>query len=259
MVRLASLLAVLVSSTLLAACGGGGGGSPEPNPAQTARTLVQFGYQSETRAYVYGYESIDRLSVLDAPPAADLSRFAMAFGAGRYWLFAMDRNDPFTVYPFQFNGGGYAYVGNATRIVGAPALADTRSFAVLHDGDGFALYLRNSADPTMIYQFRTQSPTEPFVYGAGGAIRQLRTTGAPDDADFTRWSMFHDGTRYRQVVGRHGADTVLYQFAFNGASYEFGYASISVLSIRGAPSDAFTGQAKILHDGADYRLYQAAP
>ena len=71
--------------------------------------------------------------------------------------------------------------------------------------------------------------------------------------------MFHDGSTYRQAVGRIGAPDTLYQFGWNGSSYAYGHNSTNVLSIVDSPADAFPGQARILHDGELYRLYRLAP
>ena len=89
------------------------------------------------------------------------------------------------------------------------------------------------------------------------SIPSIPVVGAPNDADWSRWAMLHDGTDYRLYAFRAGTRDTLYQFGFNRAteSYEWGYRSIPVLRIVGAPNSASTRQFAMLHDGAVYRLY----
>ncbi|MFM7769481.1 MAG: hypothetical protein ACKO8Q_02895 [Bacteroidota bacterium] len=47
----------------------------------------------------------------------------------------------------------------------------------------------------------------------------------------------------------------LYQAAFNGRVYEYGYNSLPKISVTGAPADIDWNRWSILHDGDTYRLY----
>ena len=89
------------------------------------------------------------------------------------------------------------------------------------------------------------------------SIPAIPVVGAPNDADWSRWAMLHDGTDYRLYAFRAGTRDTLYQFGFNRAteSYEWGYRSIPVLRIVGVPNSASSRQFAMLHDGAVYRLY----
>ncbi len=255
--RAASALATAFVLCVLPGCGGGGGG--EDDPAAQARTLDQFGYLSAAGQYVYGLNSIDRLALRDVPADADLGRWAMAHDGSSYWLITLGRASSTTVHPFRFDGSGYSYVGAPTQLTGAPADADFSSVAMLHNGASFRIYLRSASTPTTIHQFAAASMGVPFVYGGGPAIANLGTTGVPTDADLGRWTMFFDGTTYRQAIGRRGNPDVLYQFGWNGSSYAHAHASRDVVTVVGAPTDTFPNQAKILHDGSGFRLYRLAP
>ena len=59
-----------------------------------------------------------------------------------------------------------------------------------------------------------------FAYNS---IPVIPITGAPDDANFARWAMLHDGADYRLYLFRGSSSDTLYQFAWNGSSYEYGY------------------------------------
>lgn len=110
--------------------------------------------------------------------------------------------------------------------------------------------------PKSLNQAAWVSGTSHYTYGHN-SIPNLYITGAPDDTDWSRWAMLHDGSRYRLYFFKQGSNDTLYQFAYNPASsdYEFGFDSIDVLTITGAPTDADAGSIAMLHDGTDYRLY----
>ena len=89
------------------------------------------------------------------------------------------------------------------------------------------------------------------------SIPAIRVVGAPQDADWNRWAMLHDGQVYRLYAFRAGSRDTIYQFGFNRSteSYEWGYNSIPVLRLIGVPRSASTRQFAMLHDGSIYRLY----
>ena len=249
-------------SLVLAACGGGGGGGGHDaahDPVQQARTLKQFGYPAGSGQYIYGYESLPTIAIRNAPGDADMTRWGMTHDGDRYWLFVFRQGSANTLYPFLYDGSGYVYTGTSQQITGTPSDADMSSFAVLYSNGSFALYVRRHGNPTVLYQFRAASVLAPFAYGALGAISNLSTTGAPADADFSRWTMYHDGSIYRQAVFQKGSEDTLYQFGWNGSSYAFSHASRDIVRIVNAPAASFKRKAKILHDGALFRLYQLAP
>ena len=91
-------------------------------------------------------------------------------------------------------------------------------------------------------------PYEPTLYQAiygGGSYSytgQFYITGAPDDTDWNRWGMLHDGSTYRLYFMKEGATDTLYQFAYNASSadYEYGSNSITPIKLTNIPADADT-------------------
>jgi hypothetical protein len=96
--------------------------------------------------------------------------------------------------------------------------------------------------------------TTMYRYGYN-SIPNIRITGAPADADFRRWEMLHDGSTYRMYIFRGSTRDTLYQFGWNGTSYEYGYNSIPVLTLTNIPADADVNSISMLHSGGAYHAY----
>jgi hypothetical protein len=96
--------------------------------------------------------------------------------------------------------------------------------------------------------------TSRYEYGYR-SIPNIPITGAPADANFSRWAMLHDGGAYRLYCFKGSSTDTLYQFAWDGASYAYGYNSIPVLTLVGAPSDADASSIAMLHSGNAYHAY----
>lgn len=96
--------------------------------------------------------------------------------------------------------------------------------------------------------------TDKYQFGYN-SIANIKISGAPADTDYKRSAMLFDGGAYRLYFFKEGSDTTLYQFAWNGTTYQYGYSSIPILTITGKPSDADSGSFSMLHDGLNYRLY----
>lgn len=111
-------------------------------------------------------------------------------------------------------------------------------------------------EPLSLNQAAYNSLTGSYQYGYR-SIPNIKITGAPDDVDWNRWAMLHDGSTYRLYFFKSGSSNTLYQFGFNSSSsaYEFGHNSIPQLDIVNAPADADTSGFAMLHDGSTYRLY----
>lgn len=62
-------------------------------------------------------------------------------------------------------------------------------------------------------------------------LAEIPITGAPDDMDWDRWSMLHDRELFRMYFFKKDSEDTLYQFAFDGTSYKFGYRSIPELKL----------------------------
>lgn len=101
------------------------------------------------------------------------------------------------------------------------------------------------------------SPYEPTVYEAtysGGSYQyssQYYITLAPDDTDWSRWGIMHDGADYRLYFMKAGTSDTLYQFAYNpnSADYEWGYNSVRQLRLTNIPADADTSSIAMSHVG----------
>lgn len=98
--------------------------------------------------------------------------------------------------------------------------------------------------------------TASFQFGHRSKLN-VEIIGAPEDTDFDRWAMLHDGDDYRLFFFQQGSNNLLYQFAFNPekGAYEFGFRSLFEIKIDGVPEDADTSNFAMLHDGEVYRLY----
>jgi hypothetical protein len=97
---------------------------------------------------------------------------------------------------------------------------------------------------------------ESYEYGFN-SLPMIPISGAPDDTDYERWSILHDGNVYRLYFMPLGKSDQLYQFGFNpnSKSYEFGYKSIEIIPIVNLPINANVSSFSILFDGFNYRLY----
>jgi hypothetical protein len=255
-------MTLLTSSLLFQGCGGGDSGTDTSNTTRNL-SLNQAGYNVSTQSYQYGYESIPNINITGAPADLDWSRWAMLHDGRMYRLlfFKVGTND--TLYQFGFNPRssdyefGYLSVPEELKIAGVPTDADPTSFAMLHDGTRYRLYMRSLSNPARIYQFAYNSATRRYEYGFAGAIPRIDVTGAPADVDWDRWGMLHDGTTYRHYAMRKGSNTQMYQFGYNTAAraYQYGFNSIPVLTVQNMPQDSDTNNFAMLHDGSHYRFY----
>lgn len=96
--------------------------------------------------------------------------------------------------------------------------------------------------------------TDKYRFGYQ-SIPNIQITNAPADTDYSRSAMLHDGTTYRLYFFKQGSNNTLYQFAWNGSTYHYGYDSIPTLTIANKPADASSQSFAMLHDGTTYRLY----
>ena len=259
------LAALCCSFLLLAGCGGGGGGdltnpggqpggpglgeSGDPAPA----SVNQAGFNGST--YQFGYASLPNIKFEGAPDDTDFSRWAMLHDGNTYRLYFM-RASGASLYQFGFNPSTATYEFGYDSIpeigiTGIPADADTSSFKMLHDGADYRLYMRGT-DQTKLYQFAFNGNSYEFGFRS---IDVISTAGAPADADWSRWAMLHDGTVYRQYLGKLGTEDQIYQFGFDGRNYAYGHRSIADLSITGMPESSETESFSMLHDGSTYRFY----
>lgn len=228
----------------------------------TKQTSVnQAAYVNGTTEYRFGHNSIPNMKVTGAPANVGFGRFAMLHDGSTYRLYLPKRGSKNTLYQFGFNRSTnrYEYGYNSIKelkIVGMPADANTNSYAMLHDGSDYRLYMR-SRDGRKLYQAAYKAGTNQYVYGHR-SIRVMNITGAPRDiTNNRRWAMLHDGKHYRLYIGRKGHANQFYQFAFNSASsaYEHGYQSIPLLTAKNAPRNSKKNAFAMLHDRGAYRYY----
>jgi hypothetical protein len=88
-------------------------------------------------------------------------------------------------------------------------------------------------------------------------IPEIEIKGAPQDVDWSNWSILHDGENYRLYFMPVGKKDRLYQFGYNPQTekYEYAFNSIPVIRIKRIPKDADVSNFSILFDGEFYRLY----
>lgn len=211
--------------------------------------------------YDYGHNSIPNLPFTDAPADTDFTRWAMLHDGTTYRLYFFKAGTNDTLYQFGYNASSQSYEFGfqsiaELNITGIPADADTSSFAMLHDGAVYRLYMRSSSNSNTMYQFGYNPASQDYEWGFN-SIDTMFITMAPVDTDHSRWGMLHDGTNYRLYIGKTGEPDTMYQFAYNIASsdYEWGFASIPELNITGMPADSIRTDFALLHDGSDYRFY----
>jgi len=220
-------------------------------------SLNQFAWIANTSIYQFGHNSIPNIPIVDAPADADLSNWAMLHDGSAYRLYAFKRGTTDTLYQASFNGSAYQFGHNsipALRLVGFPDDADASSFAMLHDGSAYRLYLRRRGDPRMLYQASWVEGTDVYQFGHN-SIPSIPIVDFPPDTDWSRWTMLHDGSAYRLYAFRAGTDREFFQGSFDGSAYRFAHNSIPVLTLEGTPPDSNTSRAAMLHDNADYRFY----
>ena len=235
----------------------------EKKAVVTKQTSInQAAYVNGTQEYRFGHNSIPNMRITGAPANVGFGRFAMLHDGSTYRAYLPKRGSKDTLYQFGFNRatGRYEYGYNSIKvlkIVGMPADANTNSYAMLHDGRDYRLYMRSRSNPRKIYQAAYKPGTNQYVYGYR-SIPAMNITGAPADiTNNRRWAMLHDGKHYRLYIGRKGRANQFYQFAFNPSTngYQHGYQSIPLLTAKNAPANSKKNAFAMLHDRGAYRYY----
>lgn len=225
------------------------------------KSLNQAAYVAGTTNYEFGVgNTILNIKITNAPADTDRSRWAMLHDGTAFRLYFFKRGTNDTIYQFVYNASTVAYewgFNNAIpelKITGAPADADPSSFAMLHDGSTYRLYMRGAVNQQTLYQFGFNSVTSDYEYGFN-SIPDINITGAPTDTDWNRWAMLHDGATYRFYAFKSGVDDTFYQFGFDGFTYDYGFNSIPTLTLTNLQATSDTGSFAMLHDGSNYRFY----
>lgn len=150
---------------------------------------------------------------------------------------------------------GYNSIPNIP-VIAAPADTDWKRWAMLHDGSAYRLYFFKKDSNNKLYQFAFNRSRNAYQYGYN-SIPVLTLVNAPQDADFSTFSMLHDGSDYRLYVRQKGNPKALYQFAWvpGTSKYQFGYRSIPKIDVTGFPRNTDWSRWQMLHDGSAYRFY----
>jgi len=259
-ITLAAALSISACATESDNTNNTGTGSGTTPTTVVPTSLNQAAYAGGT-VYDYGHNSVPNIPFTGAPADTDFSRWAMLHDGTTYRLYFFKEGTNDTLYQFGYNAGTQSYEFgfmsiSELNITNIPTDADTSSFAMLHDGSVYRLYMRSLTSDTTLYQFGYNSSTQDYEYGHL-SIPTLFITMAPVDTDHARWGMLHDGTNYRLYIGKTGEADTMYQFAYNISSsdYEWGYVSIPQLNITDMPADSIKTDFAMLHDGSDYRFY----
>lgn len=225
-----------------------------------AFSVNQGAWRPGTNNYEFDYRSIPNIAITDAPADVNLRRWAMLHDGRAYRMYFFKGSSVDTLYQFAWNGSSYEFGHNSIpelNLIGAPADADASSLSMLHSGGNYHAYLRKLGDPETLYQFVWQPGTNKYEWNVNPWLPELPVTGFPDDVDWSRWQMLHDGSRYRIYAFRYGSNDQIYQGAWNSSvgAYQYGYRSIDVLDLVGFPSSSDVGRPAMLHDGSNYRFY----
>jgi len=252
-----------VTLLVMVGCGGAGDGYSDENigdrteEVEKVYSLNQAAFNG--RSYQYGHSSIKNIKISGAPEDTDYERWAMLHDGGDYRLYFFKKESNNTLYQFVFNSTSskyeYGFAGAIPELTisGTPTDADSSTFAMLHDGNDYRLYMRSKTNRSL-YQFAFNPRSQQYEYGYN-SINNIVITGSPADVDLNRWGMLHDGSKYRFYAFKGSSKTDIYQFAFNGSSYAYGYSSISNLKVTEMPDISDTSSFSMLHDGLRYRFY----
>jgi hypothetical protein len=224
-----------------------------------SKTLQQGAWVQGKNVYVKGHRSIAELKINNAPSDIDWKRSAMLHDGSVYRLYFFKKQSSDTLYQFGFNPqtSSYEYGYKSIpviSIVGKPNRASAKSFAMLHDGKTFRLFMQDVRNPTLLYQFAFNPRQNRYEYGLN-SIPTIKIEGMPSNLDRNRWGMLHDGQYYRLYMGKAGSSS-MYQAAFNPSTnqYEYGFKSVPQMKIRKFFKAGMSDFA-LLHDRKDFRLY----
>lgn len=246
---------------VLTIAGGEDSGGAESVPEKEPEVAATFSFQvaSYSGDGVYGANATRSIEVVNAPADSDFFRYAMLHDGSTSRLYVFKRETTDTLYQFAFDKISHKFVydfksSRELKLVNVPEDANTNSFVMLHDGAINRLYMQRFGDKTTIYQFGYNTSSGDYEHGYE-STPQLSITAAPDDADLDRWAMLHDGSGYRLYTGKIGKPSAMYQYSFNGSSYEWGYQSIARLVVNLKSQDSVNSNFSMLHDGYSYHYF----
>lgn len=219
-------------------------------------SLNQARYNATNGNYEYLQTDFHNILISDAPVDTDRSRWAMlhdnAGDAYRLYFFQKGANDTLYQFVYDLNSGVYQYQQGANgslKLTGMPDDADPDSFAMLHDGFDYRLSMQ-SKTTKRIYQAVYNAESSDYEYGG-----QLDLVDGPEDTDYSRWAMLHDGNDYRFYAFKTGSDTYLYQFLYNPSLGGYVYGSNLDVQVMDMPASSDESNFSMLHDGIGYAFY----
>lgn len=219
--------------------------------------LYQCGFNGEV--YQYGYNSAPKISIKGSPQDTDWERWSILHDGSEYRLYFMAVGRSNILYQFGYNpnSGQYEYGYESMPIInidGLPYNTNVTSFSILFDGSYYRLYFKSS-DNFSLYQCAFNYNSSQYEY-AYKSIPEIEIIGAPQDVQLKSWTMLHDGFDYRLYFASKSNPNNLYQFGFNGSTYEYGYNSTPILKVVGMPQKNYLKKFNITHDGSIYRYYR---
>lgn len=112
------------------------------------------------------------------------------------------------------------------------------------------------AEERILYQGAHVEQTETYQFNHR-SIPALKIADPPEDADWSRWGMLHDGETYRLLVARQGTPEWLFQFGFDfeNERYVRGFRVPADVAIDGRPPEASLRNFAALHDGRGARIF----
>ena len=231
---------------------------PTAEPELRSATLHQASYDGAGAYTFQDIGQVQRLQVLDIPPEADTSRWAMLHDGGRYRLYFLNGDDgPLRLLQFVFDEGAYRPAGTPELpITGFPDDTSTSSFAMLHDGDRYRLYLRSAGGAPEVLQGAFNPASGAYEYGFASTGR-IPVVNVPPGAVMDEWAMLHDGDAYRLYVHQAGRNGI-HQFVYDGAAYDNAATGLPDIDVVSIPPDVDISDFAMLHalDGPpDYSLY----
>lgn len=166
---------------------------------QGSSSNVIYQYSFDGSSYVYGHNSIPKLTLEGFPSDADASSFSMLFDGSNYRLYLRKLGDPTTLYQGAFVPGTttYKYGYNSTpqiKCTGFPSDTDWSRWAMLHDGSNYRLYAFKLGSNTQFYQGAFNGSTYAYGYES---IPVLNLVGTPPNSNLQDMSMLYDGQNYR--------------------------------------------------------------
>lgn len=221
--------------------------------------LYQAAYEEDSMEFQFGYKALEELNIIDAPDDADLQRWAVLHDGDTYRFYCF-RGDFNALYQFALHPQsrafeyGYNSIDKfAIGLTSVPDDASTSAFYMLHDGEQSKLYLPSQDSSSLLYEFIYDYGTERYK----STGQSLNIRGAPEDTDFQRMAMLHNGTQSRLYALRQGSDYDLFEFVYDASTNSYVYQSdaADITAVTGLPSDSDTSSFAMLHNGINYRFF----